>query len=544
VVPTELKLKEISTVQSIAWEQRVPDFRIDSNWPPSPPNAMAISPPASSIKSIRKVIVLGGGSAGLLAALTVRRLQPKLCITLIHSPQIGVIGVGEGTTAVFPHHLFETLGIPKERFYRDAQPTWKQGIRFIWGARGDYYYDFGFQYDLKYAGLPLATGFYCDNDCYDLNETCAMMRLGKSFKLGPLGRPLIRGQYAFHIENAKLVTCLESIVRESGVTVIEDTLEHAEVSDDQVLALHLASGRRQTADLYIDASGFRSELLGRALAEPFKSFADSLFCDRAVIGGWQREDEPIHAYTTAETMDAGWCWKIEHEHFINRGYVYSSSFIEDEAAAEEFLRHNPKISSTPRSIRFRSGRHFRSWVGNVVAIGNASGFVEPLEATALAQVIYASGGLCDALGDHADAGIPPEVRENYNFTIARAWDEIRDFLAFHYKFNTLRITPFWRHCQSATPLGDFAGFYEAYCELGPAPELIHALPFRPNLYGIEGYLAHLVGMAVPHAARHIPTPAERETFERSRSRTRAAVTAAATCAETLSAIRAESWQFA
>lgn len=491
---------------------------------------------------VRKAIVLGGGSAGLMAALTLKKLLPDLDITLIHSPEIAVIGVGEGTTALFPNHLFKTLGIPQERFYREAQPTWKQGIRFLWGDRGAYFYDFGFQYDLRFPDMPRATGYYCDEDCSDLNETCAMMGQGKAFKRGPLGRPLIRGEYAFHVENAKLVGCLESITRESGVKIIEDTLDRAETSGDSLTALHFTSGARHEADLFIDASGFRAELIGRTLHEPFKEFTGSLFCDRAVIGGWDREEEHLQAYTTAETMDAGWCWQIEHEHFINRGYVYSSNFIDDDAAAEEFLRCNPKINTNPRIVGFRSGRHERSWVGNVVAIGNASGFVEPLEATALAQIIYASCWLADMLKENGGA-IEDQARLQYNFQMARAWDEIRDFLAFHYKFNTLRDTRFWAHCNRETPLGDFTGFFEAYQRTGPGPELINALPFRPNLYGIEGYLAHLVGMRVPYAGMQPPTPAEREHFNRQRSRTRAAIAASATCGETLAAIRSDGWRF-
>src|SRR5205814_5969658 len=142
----------------------------------------------------------------------------------------------------------------------------------------------------------------------------------------------------------------------------------------------LESGAVLDADLFVDASGFRAQLLGKTLKEPFYSYKDSLFCDKAVVGGWKREAEPIKPYTTAETMDAGWCWQIEHEHHINRGYVYSSSFISDEAALAEFLRKNPKVAIQPRVVRFRTGRYQRTWIGNVVAVGNATGFVEPLEA--------------------------------------------------------------------------------------------------------------------------------------------------------------------
>lgn len=491
---------------------------------------------------ISSVLILGGGSAGLLAALTVKCMLPQYRVTLVHSQEIGVIGVGEGTTAVFPAHLFGTLGISKERFYREAQPTWKQGIRFLWGERGDYFYDFGFQYDLKYARMSKATGFYCEEDCTDLNEVCAMMQAGKAFASGPLNKPLIKGEYAFHIENEKLVRCLTNIAIEQGVIIEEDTLQHADQDEQGITALHFASGRSHRADLYVDASGFRSELIGKVLGVTRNSFSEALFCDRAVIGGWTREEEPLQAYTTAETMDAGWCWKIEHEHFINRGYVYGSNFISDEAALAEFQKANPKITST-RVVKYQSGRMERNWEKNVVAIGNSSGFVEPLEATALAQIIFASRWMVELLKNQqhraTEAG-----RERYNAEMGRAWDEIRDFLAFHYKFNTLRDTAFWKHCQEHTSLGDFQGFFEAYQKIGPAPELIQALPYKPNIYGIEGYLAHLIGMKVPFQTRHEPTAEEWIIWEQQRRKHRLVAASALTCQQALEAIRKPQWRWA
>jgi tryptophan 7-halogenase len=495
------------------------------------------------VNRIQSVLVLGGGSAGLLAALTLKRRLPKLAVTMVRSSSLGVIGVGEGSTAILPTHLFNNLGIPADRFYREARPTWKQGILFLWGRRSQgYFYDFGFQYDAKAQGTSRAAGFFAWDNCEDLNPTCAMMRRGLAFRSGPLGKPVIKGEYAFHIENALLVSCLEKLALESGILIEDDLLNQVQCSDQHVQALHFHSGKRREADLYIDASGFRSELLGQAFATPFKSFSDALFCDRAVVGGWRRaEDEPILAYTTAETMDAGWSWQIEHEHLINRGYVYSSAFIDDDQAQAEFLRANPKIRDT-RVVPFRSGRLATEWVGNAVAVGNAAGFVEPLEATALAQIIYTSCSIVQAL-EASEFSPGPIHRNRHNFAMARAWDEIRDFLAFHYRFNNRRDTPFWRHCQESTPLGDFEPLFEAYRKLGPSPELIEALPFRPNLYGIEGYLAHLVGMQVPHQVRFRPAPEELSAWQNFRQRNASAATTAVSVGEALQAIRAPSWSF-
>ena len=205
----------------------------------------------------------------------------------------------------------------------------------------------------------------------------------------------------------KLVAHLEQLAKTLGVEFTEGNVRDAEIGSVRigpneergVLALLLEDGRRLAADLFVDASGFRSELLGRALREPSLNYDRSLFCDRAVIGGWPRTKEPIKPYTMAETMDAGWCWQIEHEHWINRGYVYASSFLSDEEALAELLRKNPQIANTPRVVKFRSFRHERFWVSNVVGIGNASGFVEPLEATALQVICVQTSTLADGLVD-------------------------------------------------------------------------------------------------------------------------------------------------
>jgi len=495
-----------------------------------------------SPQPIRSVLVLGGGSAGLLAALSLKRMLPELEVELVRSTAIGVIGVGEGTTAVFPTYLFDLLGIPREEFYREAAPTWKQGIKFVWGPRDHFFYDFEFQYDRRLDGLPKANGYYAAAECGDLSLPCALMARGKAFTSGPLGRPVIKGQFGFHIENHKLVSYLESAAERAGVVLVDDTLDHAEGGDGRIDALVFKDSGRRTADLYIDASGFRAELIGKQLDEPFRSFRPGLFCDRAVIGGWEREDEPVLAYTTAETMDHGWCWQIEHEHFINRGYVYSSEFVSDEEAHREFLDKNPKAPREPRLVKFRSGRHERGWVGNVVAVGNASGFVEPLEATALAQILYEIRWLKELLALSACRPGDTE-RAFFNETIARAWDEIRDFLAFHYKFNTRLDTPFWKHCREETSLGDYEDFYRSYVELGPSPLLVESLPHRPNIYGIEGFLAMLVGMQVPHRNPHPAPPGEFERWCQARHKTGRLAAGGVTVREALAAIRQPNWQW-
>ena len=356
---------------------------------------------------IQNVLILGAGSAGLLAAITLKKKLPQLDVRVVRSCDIGVIGVGEGTTPTIPLHLFDYLQLDPARFYAEAEPTWKLGIRLLWGPRSHFDYTFHQQLDGLYKNLPLAPGFYADEDFRAACIAAALMEEEKAFLRNPRATdlPLISGGFAFHIENVKLVQTLEKIAMEMGVEFVEGRVSGVERGPEGIAALFLEDGRRMEADFFVDCSGFRSELLGRTLEEPFISYDRALFCDRAVVGGWDRTTEPILPYTIAETMDAGWAWQIEHEHHINRGYVYSSQAISDEAATEEFLRKNPKAPKTPRVVKFRSGRYRRTWVENVVAIGNSAGFVEPLEASALMVVADTCQTLVQLLEETACAPV-------------------------------------------------------------------------------------------------------------------------------------------
>lgn len=441
-----------------------------------------------------------------MAAVTLKRKLPQLQVRVVRSPELGVIGVGEGTTVAFPKHFFEYLRLKPQQFYAQAEPTWKLGIKFLWGSRPEFYYTFAYELQNRLPELSRNSGFYAAGDCPWAGPVSAFMAHDRAFPRRPDGTPLFHNQHAYHIENKKLVGWLENVCRTLDIPIIDATVT-AERGEAGLTALLTEKGERLTADLYVDASGFRSELLGRALQEPFLSYGDALFCDRAVIGGWPRTDEPIKPYTVAETMDAGWCWQIEHEHWINRGYVYASAFISDEAAREELLRKNPKIANEPRVVKFRSGRYARNWIGNVVGVGNAVGFVEPLEATALQVICVEVSTLADSLIDSL-CDPTPTLIELYNRYNAQAWDDIRDFLAVHYAFNTRLDTPFWRACREDTQLHGAQFLVDFYRENGPSvvagAQLLHA----SNSFGMDGYLALLVGQNVPHQKSYQAPTAE------------------------------------
>ena len=216
-------------------------------------------------------------------------------------------------------------------------------------------------------------------------------------------------------------------------------VEEAEVGQDgAVRGLRTRDGRTLSFDLYVDATGFRSLLLGKALGVPFRSYDASLRTDAAIAADVPNEG-PIAPYTLAETMNAGWCWSIPQLDSDHRGYVFATSHLSADAAEAEMRAKNPGMGAA-RLVRFRSGRLERCWVGNVVGVGNAYAFVEPLESTALHMLVHQVRMLLDALDGPGDDA----ARARMNDAVGAHWDTLRGFLALHYRFNRRLDTPFWR----------------------------------------------------------------------------------------------------
>lgn len=490
---------------------------------------------------IKSVVVLGGGSAGYLAAMALKKRVPALSVKVIRSKEIGVIGVGESTTVGLPVFLHGFLDVDQAEFYRRVQPSWKLGINFLWGPRKSFDYTFGIQLDWQWDRLPKTNGFYCDDEFENVDIPSALMAHKKAFIRRPNGDPQITRHFGYHIDNARFVAYLEDKATEMGVPSIDDVMTSVEQNDQGITKVHLASGTSVEADLWLDCTGFRSLLLGKALKESYTSFKSTLFCDRAVTGTWRRTDEIINPYTTAETMEAGWCWQIDHPDSIMRGYVYSSSFLSDEEAEREFRGKNPKVTDT-RIIHFASGCYQRSWVKNVVAIGNAAGFVEPLESTSLAVIADESRMLAEIL-HQSDREPTHGMIASYNEINLRSWNIIRDFLGIHYKFNTRLTNAFWRECQLSTQLGAIEGLIEYYRENGPNTFARTTLIHGNDLFGLEGYYTLLVGMKVPHRRRHVPGPEERAIWNGLREGHRKLAVDGLTVREALDVIGTPGWRW-
>lgn len=463
---------------------------------------------------IARVVILGGGSAALLAAAAFARHLPDIEVVMVRSTKIGIIGVGEGTIATIGRFLHDYLGIDPLRFHQEVLPSIKLGIQFDWGSETPYHYSFAPQFSSGnpiQAELGQPVGDLCGEDGRFASLAASLMYHGNVAVAGPDGKPVQSPRFAYHLENRRFVEFLESWVAEHGIRAVDAIVEQVEIGERGVESIRLDDGRTMTADLFVDCSGFRSELLGTALGEPFVDFKEALPCDRAVVGGWRRSGDTYHAFTTAQAMDSGWSWRIEHDELVNRGYVFASDFISDDDAEAEFRAANPNVTET-RVIRFRSGYHRRSWVGNVVAIGNAAGFVEPLEATAIGFMSTAIDHLVSFLrsGGH---GISDVQRDLFNRHQEANWLQTRDFLAMHYKVNRLSRSAFWDACRHDQPLGDAQDILDYYVAVGPDFRALQPR-LRTDVFGAEGYLSILVGQRVPHRRQQKPGPTAVATWDR------------------------------
>jgi tryptophan halogenase len=463
---------------------------------------------------IQNIVIVGGGSAGFLAAVAFQLRLPHAKVTVVHAPNIPVIGVGESTTRGVAVFLHDDLRFDRAEFFREVQPSWKLGLRLEWGDPRDTHFNYPFDrfIDTQLNGLEKLAAFYCLSDCTDASLYSALMDRKKAPCVDRAGGMAIDDRTAYHIKNELFIAYLRRKSEQQGAKLVEGEVVDVQCDDDgDVASLRLADGREITGDLFLDCSGFRSLLLNKTRGEKYVSYSDALFCDAAVIGSWDRDDEVL-PYTTIETMNHGWCWRIDFIDVVTRGYVYSSAFCSDDEAMREMKQKNPQLGDDLRVIKFPSGRYENYWVGNVVGIGNASGFIEPLEATALHLIIEQCRFVTEALVD-SDGRIVPAMQQVENQRFRAMWDDVRDFLALHYRFNRKLDTPFWRHCQEHSKLGKAEELVEYFRLAGPSA--LSKKMIDPNsMFGYSGYMTMLVGQRVATEARSEMTSAERQIWDR------------------------------
>jgi tryptophan halogenase len=401
--------------------------------------------PPTEIKSIG---IVGGGTAGYLAALALNKLHPQIRTSVIESSKIPVIGVGESTTTEIVPFLHRTLGIDPVTFFKEVEPTLKLGIRFDWGAPGDSHFNFNF-----FAGHQHES-FYFEDSINNANWPSVLMDEKKipivRNEDGSLTSLLPSIPFSYHIDNKNLIRFLNKTLKQRGISILDAEVTSVHMGDDQrVLAIETDGGERLTFDLYIDCTGFRSKILGQALKTEFIPFTSTLMNNRALTFD-RPNDGIINPYTRCATMNNGWCWTIPMRNENHHGYVHSTLFCDEETAVAE-ARAKYGHFEKYKIVEFRSGRHAKAWNGNVFALGNAYGFVEPLESTAIQTAVHSIMTLCKLMPNNLQdtssiAGINQEI--------AATWDTFRWFLGIHYKFNQKLDTPYWQRCRERTEIGD------------------------------------------------------------------------------------------
>ncbi|WP_295865367.1 tryptophan halogenase family protein [uncultured Xanthomonas sp.] len=407
---------------------------------------------------IRNLVIVGGGTAGWMAAAALARvLGPEYRITLIESEQIGIVGVGEATV---PHikAFNNLLGINEAEFVRHTQGSFKLGIEFAdWQRPGtSYVHGFGTEIGHPLGLLPFQQYWFKQAlagkarplGAYTLNTVAAKRdRFMTSATDVPPNSPLANIAYAYHFDAALYAGFLRRYAEQRGVTrregIVEEVQLHPESGD--VLSVRLASGEAIAGDLFIDCSGFRGLLIEQALHTGYHDFSHWLPCDRALAVPCAKVGPPT-PYTRATARAAGWQWRIPLQHRTGNGYVYCSAHISDDEAAATLLANldGPALAD-PRPLRFVTGRRKQVWNRNVVALGLASGFMEPLESTSIHLV---QSGISKLLELFPREGISPVLVRRYNERIAFEFDRIRDFLLLHYHATERDDSAFWRHCRS------------------------------------------------------------------------------------------------
>lgn len=409
-------------------------------------------------KRIKSIVVVGGGSAGWMAAAALATYVGQgTDIRLVESEEIGIIGVGESTVPYMKAFNTQVLGIREADFIVQTQGTFKLGIQFNdWGRIGDsYVHGFGtigrslgplpfHQYWLKLFLAGRAPGI----GAYSLPTAAAPLdKFMVSPADAPPGSPLADIAYGYQFDAGLYARYLRGLAEHRGVKRIEgkivDVVQRGE--DGCIEAVVMEGGERVEGELFIDCSGFRGLLIEQTLKTGYEAWSRWLPCDRAMVAP-SASAGPLTPYTRVTARTAGWQWRIPTQQRVGNGYVYSSHHISDDEAAATLLANldGPTLGD-PRPLRFTPGKRRKFWEKNVVAVGLAGGFMEPLESTA---IYLAQSGIQRLLGLFPDRDFDPMLSDRFNRESAFEHERVRDFLVLHYNATERDDSPFWDHCRT------------------------------------------------------------------------------------------------
>jgi len=409
-------------------------------------------------KAIERIVIVGGGTAGWMTAAALSRLSEsrKVAITLIESEAIGTVGVGEAT--IPPMVEFnQLLGIDEREMMAATQATFKLGIQFAnWGNRGEsYIHPFG-AYGYQLGGISFHQVWHrakAEGDPRPLQvfnlETMAAY-FGKFSRTQDYQRDdLPPMNYAYHIDASRYAAFLRAYAEKRGVERREGKVASTALDPvtGHVTSVTMEDGTQIAGDLFVDCSGFRGLLIEQALETGYDDWRHYLPCDRAVALPCLREDGSGPApFTRATAHGAGWQWCVPLQNRNGNGHVYCSEYMSDDEAHATLVKNLAgKPGAEPNFLRFVTGRRKKFWNRNVVAIGLAAGFMEPLESTSIHLI---NTGINKLIAVLSLDGITQTQEDAYNRLTAKEYARIRDFLILHYNATSRDDTPFWDHVRT------------------------------------------------------------------------------------------------
>jgi tryptophan halogenase len=454
---------------------------------------------------VRSIAIIGGGTAGWMSAAAISKaFGRKIDVILVESEEIGTIGVGEATV---PHlSVFNRLiELDEAEFVRGVQGTFKLGIQFNnWGKIGDsYIHGFGVigrdlglmpfhQYWLKAHGEGKAK----DIGRYSLNTVAAP--LGKFMAPpsdAPPNSPLAEIAYAYHFDAGLYARILRKRAETQGTRRIEGKVVAVKQNGESgfVESVELESGQVVSADLFLDCSGFRALLIGGTLGVEFDDWTHWLPCDRALVAPCEKVGPPT-PYTRSTAHKAGWQFRIPLQHRTGNGHVYSSQFSSDDEAADILLStlDGPALGD-PKLLKFRTGMRRKLWDRNVIAIGLAGGFLEPLESTAIYLI---QAGLNRLMSLFPTADCEQVLQDAYNEQSAFEYERIRDFLILHYHATQRDDTEFWNYVRTMSVPDALKSYIDLFAANGQF--------FRNGneLFGLTSWVQVMLGQGIVPRTYH------------------------------------------
>jgi hypothetical protein len=447
---------------------------------------------------IRKIVIVGGGTAGWMTAAPLAQRLGKQCeIVLVESPEIGTIGVGEATLPTIRFYN-RALGLDGADFIKKTQATFKLGIEFKdWGHLGNRFFhgfgDFGPSIENRSPHMHWLrlTRNYDNIPPFEDWSVSSVMARHRRFTPPAGDQPSASNafSYGFHFDAGLYAAYLRDYAMQRGVTRIEGMITEVEQRPDDgfIAAVKLRDGRRIDGDLFIDCSGFRGLLIEGALKAGYDDWSDQLPCNSALAVPCASVAQ-LTPFTTSTAKTAGWVWRIPLQHRTGNGHVYSNAFTSD-AEAERVLLDGldgPALD-TPRQLRFTTGRRRKQWVKNCVAIGLAGGFVEPLESTSISLIESAVGALIQFW---PDCDFRPGLADEFNRQICGRYESVRDFIIMHYKLTRRDDSEFWRYCANMPIPDALQHQIELFRESG------RVVIYDPNGFTEPSFISMLFGLGV------------------------------------------------